>query len=67
MKIHKARPAETAGALAGTGGVVAAIASHNWLAVGLACAGYVPAAATFLVAHGGVRGVVRSLWRGRSS
>jgi hypothetical protein len=60
------RPAETAGAVVGTGGIVASIATHNWLALGVACAGYVPAAVTYLVAHGGVRGVFRSIWGGRS-
>lgn len=63
----KARPAEATGALAGTGGVVAAVAAHNWLAVGLACVGYVPAVVTFVVAHGGIRGVARTLWGGRAA
>jgi hypothetical protein len=66
MSITKARPAETAGAVAGTGGIVAALTTHNWLAFGVACAGYVPAAVTFTVNHGGVSGVLRSLWKGRS-
>lgn len=60
------RPAEATAALAGTGGIAAAIATHNWLAVGLACIGYLPAAVTFLVTHGGLRGVVRLVWRGQS-
>lgn len=63
---HKVRPAETAGAAAGTGGVIASIASHNWLALGLAAIGYIPAAVTFLVSHGGIAGLWRSLVHGRS-
>lgn len=62
----KARPAETAGAAVGTGGIIAALAEHNWLAFGLACAGYLPAVVTFLVTHGGVRGVARLVWKGKS-
>jgi hypothetical protein len=64
MSIPKARPAETAGAVVGTGGIVAALSTHNWLALGVACAGYVPAAVTFLVTHGGIRGALSSLWKG---
>lgn len=61
----KSRPAETAGIIAGTGGLAAAIAASNWLAIGVACVGYVPAAVTFLVNHGGVRGTLRLLWGGK--
>lgn len=62
----KARPAETAGAAAGTVGLAAGIATHDWLAVGVACIGYVPAIVTWLVNHGGIRGALGALWRGRS-
>ena len=61
----KSRPAETVGALAGTGGIVAAITQHNWLALGLACVGYLPAVVTFVYAHGGLSGLGRALWRGK--
>jgi hypothetical protein len=60
------RPAETAGAIAGTGGIVAALGAHNWLALGVGFAGYVPAGVTFLVTHGGVSGALRTLWKGRT-
>jgi hypothetical protein len=66
MSIPKARPAETAGAVAGTGGILAALTAHNSLALAVACVGYIPAAVTFLVTHGGVRGVLSSLWKGRT-
>ena len=67
MAVHKARPAETAGAAAGTGGIIAALAAHNWLAVGLAAVGYLPAVVTFVVTHGGVSGLLRSVWKGGRS
>lgn len=60
----KTRPAETAGVVAGTGGIVAAVIAHQWAAIAVACAGYVPAAVTFIVAHGGVRGVLQTIWKG---
>jgi hypothetical protein len=59
------RPAETVGATAGLGGLVAAVATGNGLAAAVACAGLLPAAVTFVVAHGGVRGTVGLFWRGR--
>jgi hypothetical protein len=65
MAVHKARPAETVGAAAGTGGIVAALAAHNWLALGLACVGYLPAVVTFTVTHGGLSGLWRLVWKGR--
>lgn len=61
----KKRPAETAGAAVGTIGAGAAIATHNWLALAVAAAGYVPAIVTYLRANGGIRGVVSSLWSGK--
>lgn len=63
--VVQARPAETAGATVGFGGIVAGIAAHNPLAAALAASGLVPGAVTFVVAHGGVRGVLGALWRGQ--
>lgn len=60
----KSRPAETAGAIAGTGAIGAAIVAGNWLAVGVGAIGYVPAVVTFLVTHGGIRGVLKTIWGG---
>jgi hypothetical protein len=63
-----ARPAETAGAGATIGGLVAVIAGvrdTQTLAYIIGGIGLVPAAVTFLVDNGGVRGVVRTLWRGK--
>lgn len=65
MAVHTTRPAETVGAAAGTGGIIAALAAHNWLAAGLAAVGYLPAVVTLLVTHGGVSGVLRDIWKGR--
>lgn len=67
MPSPRSRPAETAG---GLGAVATAIAlavglSTEWVgAIGIT-AGLVPAAVTYLVNHGGVRGVAASIWRGR--
>ena len=61
------RPAETAGGAVGVGGIIVALAAHNTLAAVLAATGLVPAAVTLLVANGGVRGVARVLWAGRST
>lgn len=61
----KSRPAETAGALVGTTGLVAAIASGNYLAAGVAVAGYIPALVTWLVNNGGIRGALQALWGGK--
>lgn len=56
------RPAETVAGTGGLAGVIVAVTQHNWLAVVVACVGFVPAAVTFVVAHGGVRGIFRSVW-----
>lgn len=63
--LAQARPAETAGATLATGGIVAGVATNNWLAVATAAVGYVPAVWTFLRINGGISGVLRTLWRGR--
>lgn len=60
------RPAEKAGA--GGVGVLATAAALGAgrtvvLVLGLV-AGALPACVTYLLVHGGIRGVVRSLWRG---
>ena len=64
MRGLRSRPAETAGATFGTGGLVAGIAAHNWLAVGVAVVGYVPAVVTFIAVHGGLHGIARLIWVG---
>jgi hypothetical protein len=61
------RPAEAAGA--GAGGLAAILIATLGLSAGAAAAvaavaGIVPAAVTWLVHHGGLRGAIRSLWRG---
>ena len=64
MAVHTTRPAETVGAAAGTGGIIAALAAHNWLAAALAAIGYIPALVTFVVVHGGIKGLFNTLWKG---
>lgn len=63
-----ARPAETAGG-AGAFATLAAVAfgvtdPNTIAAIGVA-AGLLPGAVTFLRTNGGLRGVARTLWRGR--
>lgn len=65
MNLLKTRPAETAGAGAGVAGLITAIATGDWLAAATAAAAFVPACVTFIVTHGGVRGLLAALWRGR--
>jgi hypothetical protein len=61
----KARPAESVAGISGIGGLIAAIVSDNELAAVLsAVVGFLPAVVTYLVAHGGIRGLLRSLWSG---
>lgn len=65
MKRVKGRPAETAAAAGGIGGLAAAIVTKDWVVAVVAAWNFIPAAVTLLVTNGGVRGVVRLLWRGR--
>ena len=60
------RPAESAGAASAVVALAAAIAAGNELAAVAALVGLVPAAVTFAVNHGGVRGLARALWRGKA-
>lgn len=66
--VAASRPAETTGGLAGLATAVAALlgASVETVAIVGTVAGLLPAAVTLLVAHGGVRGVLRGLWAGRA-
>lgn len=63
------RPAESAGATGGIALIIARVAGVKdpdvLVALG-ALVGLIPSAVTLLVANGGVRGVARKLWRGRS-
>lgn len=65
---HKTRPAETTGGIGATATIIVAAlgASKTAIAVIGAVAGALPAAVTFLVAHGGIAGLWRSLIHGRS-
>lgn len=62
------RPAETAGGLFGAVTVIAAAlgASVEVVAAVGAVAGLLPALVTSLVNHGGLRGLARSIWQGRT-
>lgn len=61
------RPAESVGAAGSVAALIAYIAGVNdpatiaYIAAGV---GLLPAAVTTLVAHGGIVGVARSIWRG---
>lgn len=68
-KRASARPAETTGGLAGLATALAALLGADTLTVAVVgtAAGLLPAAVTLLVAHGGIRGVLRALWRGRAA
>lgn len=66
-RIAARRPAETAGALAATGGLAWGIATGNAQAIVTALVGYVPLVWTFLKVNGGIRGVLATLWRGARS
>jgi hypothetical protein len=63
--VPRKHPAETAGAATGLSGLVAALAAHNTLAAIIAGAAFVPAGVTWIVHHGGLKGAVYALWRGR--
>ena len=59
------RPAETAGAAGGLTGLIIAIAAGDPLAAAIATAGFLPAATTYLITHGGIRGLAQRIWTGR--
>lgn len=65
----RTRPAETTGGLAAIATAIAALAgaSTTLVAVIGTAAGALPIAVTYLVNHGGISGVVRALWRGRTT
>lgn len=65
----KGRPAETGGAFGSIALLLALVLGVDddtvIAAIGVAV-GLVPAVITLLVANGGIRGVIRVLWRGRA-
>lgn len=63
----RSRPAETTGGLGALATAIAVALGASTAVVAAAgiAAGLLPAAVTLLVVHGGVRGVLRALWRGR--
>jgi hypothetical protein len=65
--VRAPRPAETTAAGGGLVAVVAAFlgAPVEAVAAIAAVAGLLPGAVTWLVNHGGIRGVARALWVGR--
>lgn len=66
--IPTGRPAETGGAAAAIGGLVALAAGVDdpgVVAAIVGAVGLVPAAVTGLINSGGIRGFVGKLWRGR--
>lgn len=66
--VARSRPAETTGGLAGLATALAALFGADTATVAIVgtIAGLLPSAVTLLVTHGGVRGVLRAVWRGRS-
>ena len=65
----KGRPAETASGTAAIGALLAVIFGVNdpqTLAAIIAGLGLTPAAISLIVDAGGIRGVLRKLWRGRT-
>lgn len=63
-----ARPAETGGAAAAIGSLVAiaaGVTDHGVIAAMIGVVGLVPAAITGLINAGGIRGFASKLWRGR--
>lgn len=62
----KTRPAESVGATGGLAGFVIAVAEHNWTAACIALVGFLPAIVTFLVENGGIKGELKSIWKGRN-
>lgn len=69
MPTPRSRPAETTGGLAAIATAVTALAGAptGVVAVVGTAAGLLPAAVTLLVTNGGIRGVLRTLWHGRST
>lgn len=67
MSLPARRPAETTGGIAAAATAVAALlgGSTELVAVIGTLAGLLPALVTAVVANGGVRGVIRVIWRGR--
>jgi hypothetical protein len=60
--VVRRRPAESTAAAGGVAGLVLALSAGDALTVVVALTGFVPAAVTFLVANGGIRGYARKLW-----
>lgn len=67
MSTASKRPAEAVGSLAAAATAAAALlgADATVVAVVGTSAGVLPAVVTYLVSHGGARGVMRALWRGQ--
>lgn len=61
----RTRPAETAAAGLGVGGVIAGVSTGNYLAALFAAFGLVPGAITFVIANGGIRGGLQAIWSGQ--
>lgn len=62
--VARSRPAETASASAGAVALAAAVWSGNYQAAATALIGVLPIVVTFVVTHGGIKGVAATLWRG---
>jgi hypothetical protein len=59
--VIRRRPAESTAAASGVAGLVIALSAGDAMTVAVALIGFVPAAVTFLVAQGGIRGFLRTL------
>jgi hypothetical protein len=60
--VVRRRPAESTAAAGGLAGLAVAIGSGDTVTVVVALLGFVPAAVTYLVSNGGVRGLAAKLW-----
>lgn len=61
-KEKRSLPGAKTAAGVGTAGVPLSIATHNWLALAISAAHYVPIVAAYLETHGGIKGVLGGLW-----
>jgi hypothetical protein len=56
------RPAELTAASAGLTGLVVALAAGDTVTAAVALIGFIPAVVSFVVEHGGIRGLCAQLW-----
>ena len=65
--IVRRRPAESTAAAGGLAGLAVAITAGDSVTVAVALLGFLPACVTYIVGHGGIRGVVNIFLKGTST